>query len=694
MVSESELVNLDNAPLRFFDLSVMTVAEKLTLKKKLKVELSYVISAAESIEEQLSRMLSCKISVAADDCQLLSGNDYSANMQSSSGGTEGHHVSSRFKRKATDMCAEHIVTDGFSNRKEMMIMEKSESASVVTGTRKCENLPKLDGEKSEGHKIDASKFKQCMLVLSGLMNHRSGWVFNKPVDPVNLNIPDYFSIISNPMDLGTIRTRLKNKLYLDTLDFAADVKLTFSNAMRYNPPYNDVHVMAKELNNIFSKKWKILEVKWRKERPHASQQSVPRKVQIGTPTSIPVIREESTCDQISSAKKLLTSADRQMLRKKLAKISQGNTPAQVLRFLERFGFHGQNDGSIEVDIDEFDEEALLELHQLVRSCMDQSLSKSEGPKKGCEEVSVQGLHEGNASRNVSRPWHDSQRPRISSCTNSTSNNIDRLCSSDNDFTQSSSSDVDSERSSGGKNQELPVIASHLTRDDVQKGNLNRDSDVANLFNGENAQTSCTPTTPPSYDKKGEGHPVSEEQLSPSKALRAAMLKRRFADTILKAQQKTLLNNGGKGDPAKMKQERENLKKKQQEERARIEAQVKAAEAAARKKVDEELKLQREREREAARLALQKMEKTVDIDENREIQKDLEILGYSQPNQHIDLPNEMVVDFTDGFELQGGLGNPLEQLGLFIKKDDLDEEAEDWISASGICDVEEGEIGPT
>lgn len=34
----------------------------------------------------------------------------------------------------------------------------------------------------------------------------------------------------------------------------------------------------------------------------------------------------------------------------------------------------------------------------------------------------------------------------------------------------------------------------------------------------------------------------EVQLSPKKALRAAMLKSRFADTILRAQQKTLLEH--------------------------------------------------------------------------------------------------------------------------------------------------------
>lgn len=37
-------------------------------------------------------------------------------------------------------------------------------------------------------------------------------------------------------------------------------------------------------------------------------------------------------------------------------------------------------------------------------------------------------------------------------------------------------------------------------------------------------------------------PIVDIQMSPSRALRAAMLKSRFADTILKAQQKTLLDH--------------------------------------------------------------------------------------------------------------------------------------------------------
>jgi len=38
-----------------------------------------------------------------------------------------------------------------------------------------------------------------------LINHKFGWPFNQPVDPVELNLPDYFEKIKNPTDFGTIQ---------------------------------------------------------------------------------------------------------------------------------------------------------------------------------------------------------------------------------------------------------------------------------------------------------------------------------------------------------------------------------------------------------------------------------------------------------------------------------------------------------
>lgn len=88
---------------------------------------------------------------------------------------------------------------------------------------------------------------KCLEVLKGLQTHQHGWVFNCPVDPVELGLPDYFDIIKKPMDLGTIQKRLENGSYHSIEEFSADVYLTFDNAMTYNEKGSVVYDMAKEL---------------------------------------------------------------------------------------------------------------------------------------------------------------------------------------------------------------------------------------------------------------------------------------------------------------------------------------------------------------------------------------------------------------------------------------------------------------
>jgi hypothetical protein len=92
------------------------------------------------------------------------------------------------------------------------------------------------------------------LILSRLMAHpslnRKG-IFNAPVDPVALGLPDYFTVISRPMDLGTVKTRLHAVSYASRKHVADDIRLVFQNAMKYNPPQNKVHTCARELCEFF-----------------------------------------------------------------------------------------------------------------------------------------------------------------------------------------------------------------------------------------------------------------------------------------------------------------------------------------------------------------------------------------------------------------------------------------------------------
>ena len=67
--------------------------------------------------------------------------------------------------------------------------------------------------------------KECARALMRLWKHKDAWPFMEPVDPVALQIPTYFDIIKNPMDLGTIKTKLHNASYTRADDFARDMRV-------------------------------------------------------------------------------------------------------------------------------------------------------------------------------------------------------------------------------------------------------------------------------------------------------------------------------------------------------------------------------------------------------------------------------------------------------------------------------------
>lgn len=110
----------------------------------------------------------------------------------------------------------------------------------------------------EGMKLSAAKIKEYFLPVVDeiLKSSNASNIFGYPVDPVLLNLPDYFEIVKLPMDLGTIRKRLEASSYRDVANFVFDVHLTFNNAMLYNPKGTDVYELAKKLKKDFDNKHK------------------------------------------------------------------------------------------------------------------------------------------------------------------------------------------------------------------------------------------------------------------------------------------------------------------------------------------------------------------------------------------------------------------------------------------------------
>ncbi|PKA52910.1 Transcription factor GTE3, chloroplastic [Apostasia shenzhenica] len=100
-------------------------------------------------------------------------------------------------------------------------------------------------------KLLSTMMKKCGQILSKLMKHKGGVWFNSPVDVEGMGLHDYRQIVKNPMDLGTVKSRLNGGFYLTPLDFAQDIRLTFNNALLYNPETHEVHKLAAMLLRQF-----------------------------------------------------------------------------------------------------------------------------------------------------------------------------------------------------------------------------------------------------------------------------------------------------------------------------------------------------------------------------------------------------------------------------------------------------------
>lgn len=89
-------------------------------------------------------------------------------------------------------------------------------------------------------------------IVFDLINHEFGWVFKDPVDPVELCLPDYFQVVSEPMDLNSIKERLLKMDYSDVGECSRDIQKVFENAILYNGKDSDVGTIALQMLDAFT----------------------------------------------------------------------------------------------------------------------------------------------------------------------------------------------------------------------------------------------------------------------------------------------------------------------------------------------------------------------------------------------------------------------------------------------------------
>lgn len=104
----------------------------------------------------------------------------------------------------------------------------------------------------------SESLKCCNEILKELFSKKhSGyaWPFYKPVDAELLALHDYHDIIKKPMDLGTVKRKMDNREYKTAAEFAADVRLIFTNCYKYNPSDHDVVTMGRKLQDVFEMRY-------------------------------------------------------------------------------------------------------------------------------------------------------------------------------------------------------------------------------------------------------------------------------------------------------------------------------------------------------------------------------------------------------------------------------------------------------
>ncbi|KAG4951282.1 hypothetical protein JHK82_044194 [Glycine max] len=603
---------------------------------------------------------------------------------------------------------------------------------------------------------NALLMKDCELLLKRLMSHQYGWVFKTPVDVVKLKLPDYFSIIKHPMDLGTVKSKIAAGEYAGPIEFADDVRLTFSNAMIYNPRGNDVHVMADTLSKYFELRWKAIEKKLprRDDVPFPSKPDTCEDVK--TTRTLPPSKPNSCQDVIKTtrpmppskkrkistlpcqpvvmppAKKVMSDQEKHNLGIELESLL-GEMPMHIIDFLKENCSNGEECGEdeLEIDIDDLKDDTLFALRKLLDDFLlekqmnetkvevreievlndsgpsNSSLLPFKGNDSDDEEVDIGG----NEPPVSSYPPVEIEKDttcRINTCLSPGSSDTDSSDSSD-----SESDDVKSNPANVAKEPENMESGAQMVEnsraDDTSERNHDKQGSAPRTViaprqplqsvGGLDKLEDNSQQKPSSFSsdchQDGECGPT-ERKVSPDKLYRAALLKNRFADTILKAREKTL-TKGEKGDPEKLRQQREKLEIERQKERARLQAEAKAAEDA-RKRADAEAaaeaRRKRELEREAARQVLLQMEKSVEINENSQFLEDFELLSAVPAEQLPSSVDETSPDISqDGMgSFKFGGGNPLEQLGLYIKDDDEEEEGDPLcVPNPPVNDIEEGEI---
>ncbi|EXX52109.1 Bdf1p [Rhizophagus irregularis DAOM 197198w] len=125
--------------------------------------------------------------------------------------------------------------------------------TVVLLSKKTVKIPVENHSETLQSVLPNKKFQYtafCYDILHALENKSYANLFYKYIERDIKN-----KIIKHPMDLFTIKLKLKNNQYTSLEEFENDIRLIFCNCYTYNDVESEIYSLGKALECIFNKKW-------------------------------------------------------------------------------------------------------------------------------------------------------------------------------------------------------------------------------------------------------------------------------------------------------------------------------------------------------------------------------------------------------------------------------------------------------
>lgn len=139
-----------------------------------------------------------------------------------------------------------------AERRAARQLEQKRRATQYAGSEYSSAVAAAPVQLSHQSRVEQQKMvlTMCQRLLANLEKHSAYWLFERPVDPVALGLPDYTDVVKHPMDLSTVRNKIEESRYRHFETCVQDIYLMCQNCVLYNkrdPNSKKIVVLAKQM---------------------------------------------------------------------------------------------------------------------------------------------------------------------------------------------------------------------------------------------------------------------------------------------------------------------------------------------------------------------------------------------------------------------------------------------------------------